>query len=453
MNDTYTNPYIIKKANGFTLKVSKPFKNTGIRVTSSKDDINRIAQALIYETHCSENDIAVFEAIDNDKTVCYIVMDISKLERSLIDINVESTDVIRVCDKRTKDEEDLITEANRYKMMNKLASEYLLLPEDKKTEVDMTYNNLTDSDKEVIDYDPNSEWFGRQILARHNILCKCAYEELTGHKKRISPRVIVPEEYNDDFTPTQKRYCIAVDSSDPIFRDFELIDVKDLASWRKKLNLPYIQNKLYIATNLSADDVRMLELTKARISYVFYIIRTMDWIRSSTYRKDCFDAAQIHNGYTRCAYCGLKFKKYKMEADHIIPVYAVTGKRGAAYKVYMESHGFSKGVNDTKNLAPACRTCNRMKGKKTGLWTAWGFLGKTEWFHPLMKVIFYSVIFIFIVRFIADINSYNMFSGASKWRFIKRELISGPDYLYIRIVAGALIARIMFIIERKLRNM
>lgn len=452
MANQYPNPYITKRTNGFVLKLSKSLDGIKVRIVSESSDVEHNIHALMYEDRCDERDISVLTITDEKSVKGYAVINTRGLDGSHIDVEFENPNIVYIYNKLTKDEEDFVTDTNRYKMMHELASEYLHLPGERRNEADMTYCTFTDSDRAVINYDPNSEWFIRQSRSLRDILCKCAYEELTSHKELIFPYVMVQGEYNDDFTPTHKHYCIAIDSPAVMIKGFNRIDIKDYASWRKKMDLPYIQNNLYVATDLDADNVRTFTFMKDKTPHAFYIVRTMDWIRSSSYRKDCFDAAEIHNGCARCAYCGLKFNRRNMEADHIIPVYAVTGKKGGAYKAYMESHGFKKGINDPKNLTPACRTCNRMKGKKTGAWILLGFIGKTRWFHPLMKALFYTIITACFVKFISTINEYSVFEGISKWSLIKREFAHNPNYLYVRIATGVLIARLLFVLERKIRN-
>ena len=73
---------------------------------------------------------------------------------------------------------------------------------------------------------------------------------------------------------------------------------------------------------------------------------------------------QVHQKYGgRCAYCGEEITLKQMQVDHIIP------KRN-----YSETHGclivgcqrFEEyGLNDIRNLNPACRSCNKWKSAMT----------------------------------------------------------------------------------------
>ena len=123
----------------------------------------------------------------------------------------------------------------------------------------------------------------------------------------------------------------------------------------------------------------------------------MKFIRGNNYRSNYFktNKGDKHGKY-RCAYCGRKYKKRHVQIDHIIPVHEVSGHgKGKMYRDLLNKYHLD-GVNDMRNLTTACAYCNRKKGAKTGKWSAFGFLGSTKWFWPLIHTLYAMITVAFI---------------------------------------------------------
>lgn len=74
-------------------------------------------------------------------------------------------------------------------------------------------------------------------------------------------------------------------------------------------------------------------------------------------------------GYYHCVYCGRKIKTQDMQVDHVIAVDMV--KHNFIFRLFLPD-----GVNETKNLVPSCRKCNRKKSNYGGLWLVRGYYWK-----------------------------------------------------------------------------
>lgn len=114
--------------------------------------------------------------------------------------------------------------------------------------------------------------------------------------------------------------------------------------------------------------------------------------RSTSYRKDFFSTYPACNGKYRCVYCGRWISAKKITVDHLIPVHAAR-KPGIQKKLKRMG---CNGVNDVKNLVPACASCNSRKSAKMGIWLIKGRLGKKSWFWPWLK----AMRLVFILSFI-----------------------------------------------------
>ena len=79
--------------------------------------------------------------------------------------------------------------------------------------------------------------------------------------------------------------------------------------------------------------------------------------------------------------------------DHIVPVSKAKKSRKARQKLTI--HGI-KDVNNPKNLAPACVSCNQRKGNKMGLWYYRGVLGKYRFYWPAVYLLL-AVLLILVV--------------------------------------------------------
>lgn len=97
--------------------------------------------------------------------------------------------------------------------------------------------------------------------------------------------------------------------------------------------------------------------------------------RSSDYRGAFYRAypPSFHGRYF-CAYCGRLIKGRTLTVDHLYPVARVS--QSAPLRKKMKRQGIN-GLNDPKNLVPACWNCNKKKGTKMGLWIIRGKLGRS----------------------------------------------------------------------------
>lgn len=101
----------------------------------------------------------------------------------------------------------------------------------------------------------------------------------------------------------------------------------------------------------------------------------MRYARSADYRRRYLEADP---GPYRCRYCHRKLRTDQVTVDHLVPV-ALAGRSMLARWALARMHA-DEGVNDLKNLAPACRRCNSRKGAKGGLWIVRGVLGAHRWY-------------------------------------------------------------------------
>lgn len=120
-------------------------------------------------------------------------------------------------------------------------------------------------------------------------------------------------------------------------------------------------------------------------------------LRGTNYRKDFVDHSQlvIHkNGKRlyRCVYCHKLLTDASLTVDHLIPVQAVYSSDYSDFNRKILNKFGIVDINDIKNLVPSCEKCNKSKGKKIGLWTIRGLLGK----HRIFWVTYYLLsIFVF----------------------------------------------------------
>lgn len=69
---------------------------------------------------------------------------------------------------------------------------------------------------------------------------------------------------------------------------------------------------------------------------------------------------EVYDKYDgRCAYCGQKIEIKDMQVDHIIPKFHYSESYGC---LIVDGRKFDDyGLNDIRNLNPACRSCNKFK--------------------------------------------------------------------------------------------
>lgn len=102
-----------------------------------------------------------------------------------------------------------------------------------------------------------------------------------------------------------------------------------------------------------------------------------EYSRSADYRYQFFKTHRPDDkkGRYRCVYCGRMFKAKDVTVDHLIPVYAAESNRRIQRKIKRLGY---KNINDTKNLVPACMSCNKRKSSRMGLWILRGRLGQKK---------------------------------------------------------------------------
>lgn len=122
---------------------------------------------------------------------------------------------------------------------------------------------------------------------------------------------------------------------------------------------------------ITTDKKNVGEITKNALkSHIKFNCYEKQWSRSSNYRVEFF---KCYSPPFRCRYCNRKLTPDKVVVDHIVPVSKAKKSQNARHKLTI--HGI-KDVNDPKNLAPSCESCNKRKGNKMGLWYIRGILGK-----------------------------------------------------------------------------
>lgn len=156
-----------------------------------------------------------------------------------------------------------------------------------------------------------------------------------------------------------------------------------LYPWMKKYNVQKVngKHKDYFTVTVDADEKnKVVKMAKrCKIGFRWYEKR---WARSSNYRDEFFKHNQPPY---RCRYCHKKLTNKTLVVDHIVPIAQV--KKSTWARALLTSRGIQT-VNDVRNLAPSCRTCNLRKGEKMGLWTLRGIFGQYTWFW----FIYYSAV-------------------------------------------------------------
>lgn len=121
------------------------------------------------------------------------------------------------------------------------------------------------------------------------------------------------------------------------------------------------------------------------------------YLRNSNYRKE-FLATKKYK-WTICAYCGLPIKTEKITVDHIIPIDKV---KKTKYAKWLLRTLKIENVNDIKNLAGACKSCNSKKRTKMGIWVFLGFIGKSNilWvIRWIVRILFFLCVIGFARQF------------------------------------------------------
>ena len=175
----------------------------------------------------------------------------------------------------------------------------------------------------------------------------------------------------------------------------KIIDIytERVPKWMKEYSLEKQENQYgtFYKTKLTNKQAAKLErqLTRRKIRFRSY---DENLERSSNYRSVFF-----HNNKPpyRCRYCHKKITGKELEVDHIIPV--SKAKKDVKVRTLMLVTGIHN-INDPKNLAPSCISCNRRKSDNTGLWYVRGILGKYNLYWTFIKI--FKLAFIGILLFL-----------------------------------------------------
>ena len=120
----------------------------------------------------------------------------------------------------------------------------------------------------------------------------------------------------------------------------------------------------------------------------------VEYERARNYRQTFF--ARTVGPY-RCRYCNKRLKQQEIYVDHIIPV--ALAQKSFFARTALKMAG-CRGVNDIKNLAPACLRCNLKKSNHMGTWTFRGWAGKSKLYWILLWVLKTAAIFLIIALYI-----------------------------------------------------
>lgn len=115
-----------------------------------------------------------------------------------------------------------------------------------------------------------------------------------------------------------------------------------------------------------------------------YEVIPKEYVRDTQYRQRYFKENEpVVEAKYRCAYCGKQLSYKDATVDHLFPVF----KMSHSERVRQKAKRFGiNGVNETKNLVCACRSCNSKKGTKMGLWIIRGMIGRHEAFWKVLHV-------------------------------------------------------------------
>lgn len=123
------------------------------------------------------------------------------------------------------------------------------------------------------------------------------------------------------------------------------------------------------------------------------------YMRDSHYRKEFLQG--YDHKWILCAYCGFPKRTKNITVDHIIPIdKAKKSKRTKKLLQWLHIEN----VNDKRNLAAACRKCNRRKSTQMGIWILRGFIGKSNIIWVLRWIVRCILIVVIIVQLYNIIN-------------------------------------------------
>ncbi len=177
--------------------------------------------------------------------------------------------------------------------------------------------------------------------------------------------------------------------------------IRGRATLYKKLRLHgygLVYDKKRRGWEVKTDDKKWLEgLSKeCHRLHLNCIVTPTRYTRSTTYRGAYFKEHPgiLHHRYF-CAYCGRLLPKKKITIDHLIPVQKASNEK--RYRLLINLLGYT-GVNDPKNLAPACKKCNAKKKDKGGLWILRGWMGRSQWFWLILKPVVWTALILLAVK-------------------------------------------------------
>ena len=360
---------------GFTVYVADDFKNYAIMIALTEEEVDACIDVIAARNNRDpqNNDVNGIVVRNHGAFVCYVIIDFAEFKnfvKSSDDLVIKTvgTNKIIIRDK------DYITAHNFIaagRLIKQYANAYENLPKDIKSAVDDQYNKMTYDDIEAIEWLEDSPWFIENKEKHEDLLKKCAYELIRTEKAGNKTEYHAALQYCDikEDNVSGKKYKVELCRTKDIDSHISYIgNLLFKISGKYKSNIvDYSDENVYVFKDLT-----VLEAKTLLFEYDEYVCSydVMDYERGSDYRK------YIHYG-ANCVYCGYTYDFMYMQADHIIPIHAVNyGPLKNYYRNFMKRHHYNEGVNDRKNIVPACAACNARKGKKTGLWLIRGFLGR-----------------------------------------------------------------------------
>lgn len=153
--------------------------------------------------------------------------------------------------------------------------------------------------------------------------------------------------------------------------------------WMTQYPLKKITGAKWTYYTITTDRNNLKQIIKyASKHHIKYKCYGKQWSRSSNYRDTFF---KYYPPPYRCRYCNKKLTPDEVVVDHIIPISRVKKSKKARQKLTIWG---IKDVNDPRNLAPACSSCNTAKSNKMGLWCIRGMLGKYKLYWPALYIFF-----------------------------------------------------------------
>lgn len=122
------------------------------------------------------------------------------------------------------------------------------------------------------------------------------------------------------------------------------------------------------------------------------------YTRSSDYRTQYINHDKGYHGIYFCMYCARPLTMKQMTVDHIIPVDKASKKKWL--QKILEKRNIQN-INDIRNLGPACKRCNSVKGNRITLyWLLLAWLGNIRYAWVVrwaFRIILLSIIIVKIL--------------------------------------------------------